>query len=53
MDTAKREEQEKFNETLKRMLKTPPEPHKPGESKPGQNKKPDGNPGKKRRPARI
>lgn len=40
-----------FNETLKRMLKTPPKPHgKDSETESGQEKKPDGNPAKNDRP---
>jgi len=43
----------KFNETLKRMLNTPPKPHKQGVKDSlteSTQKKPDGRPAKKDRP---
>lgn len=40
-----------FNETLKRLLKTPPKPHvKDSETESAQERKPDGNPAKNDRP---
>lgn len=42
-----------FNDTLKRMLRTPPDPgRKSRTSEAGQKQKPDGGPVKKRRPAK-
>lgn len=44
-------EDQKFNETLKRMLKTPPKPHiKDSETESSQKSKPDGHPAKNNRP---
>ncbi|WP_156459954.1 hypothetical protein [Mesorhizobium sp. Root157] len=40
-----------FNQTLKRMLETPPKPHvKDSETESHQKKKPGGNPAKNNRP---
>jgi hypothetical protein len=42
LKSLEKDDETKFNETLKRMLKTPPKPHKPKSEKP----KPRGESGK-------
>ncbi|MGN6467986.1 MAG: hypothetical protein ACTHLC_00210 [Rhizobiaceae bacterium] len=49
--TDKKTDDKKFNETLKRMLETPPKPHvKDSETSNHSKKKPGDTPAKKRRP---
>ena len=49
-DTDKKTDEEKFNETLKRMLETPPQPKRKSDtSKTGEKQKPSGDPAKNHR----
>ena len=51
-DTDKKDDDKKFNETLKRMLKTPPKPHvNEAVTESDHQEKQDGVPAKKHRPA--
>ncbi|WP_224672347.1 hypothetical protein [Mesorhizobium sp. BR1-1-7] len=58
MSDIQKSDEAKFNETLKRMLKTPPKPHdkpqsdKPHASQQSDKEKPDGPPAKKDHPGK-